>query len=197
VCTRNRVSAPHPRRLGSQPTRPQRVHSVSAARPRRVRSASAARRRRVRSASAARRRRVSDGSCALGRRGQVGPYGTLGTHEDSSVSHVSIVSGSSSNKQKSWTSADGAVVDAGRGTWRNSCGRAGGRRRRAGDRRWSRAGYAHGPSHGDEACLPLVGRTSQPRPPVSTQQYPTWSASRTAFPRCITSTKYLPALCTS
>ncbi len=34
------------------------------------------------------------------------------------MSHVSIVSGSSSNKQKSWTSADGAVVDAGRGTWR-------------------------------------------------------------------------------
>ena len=32
------------------------------------------------------------------------------------MSHVSIVSGSSSNKQKSWTSADGAVVDAGRGT---------------------------------------------------------------------------------
>ena len=112
------------------------------------------------------------------------------------MSHVSIVSGSSSNKQKSWTRADGAVVDAGRGTWREFV-RLDRRAEGADGRSALVQGYAHGPSHGDEACLPLVGRTSQPRPPVSTQQYPTWSASRTAFPLCITSTKYLPALCTS
>ena len=74
------------------------------------------------------------------------------------MSHVSIVSGSSSNKQKSWTSADGAVVDAGRGTWRDSCGRAGG-----GGGRGSALvqGYAQWPITRRRGLL-ATGRSDQP-----------------------------------